>query len=498
VAPQTRYARNGDVNVAYQVVGEGPLDLVLVPGFISHIDLWWSNSLATAYLRRLSSFSRLILFDKPGTGLSDPVVGVPTLEQRMEDLHAVLDAVGSERCALHGASEGGPMSLLFTATYPERVSALILYGTYAKGMPGPDYFPELEEEVQPALEYMDGMIENWGDGRILDRFAPSVAGDPVERRFWGLFQRAAASPGMVRGLIDAVIETDVRHILPTIRVPTLVLHRRDELVSPAAAGRYLAENIPGARYVELEGTDHVPWFGDANALADEIEEFLTGTRETREPDRALATVLFTDICGSTERAAELGDRRWRELLERHDTLIAGQVNRFRGRLVKSTGDGVLARFDGPARAIRCAGAITEEVRELGIDVRAGIHTGECELIGEDVGGMAVHIGARVAARAGPGEVLVSSTVKDLVVGSGLRFTDRGEAELKGVPDRWRLYAVDTGAPSEAQPLHEAPTAPGSTERLRPADRTLVAIARRAPAAARMASRLGRRRRGQDY
>lgn len=441
------------------------------------------------YLRRLSSFSRLILFDKPGTGLSDPAIGVPTLEQRTEDLQAVLDAAGSERCALYGISEGGPMSLLYAACYPERVTDLVIFGSFAKHAVAEDYLPEQSVAYRETQREIDAIVDGWGDGRVLDIFAPTIAGNTAQRRFWGLFQRAAGSPGLVRGLIAASREIDVRGVLPTIRVPTLVLHRSGDRVVHVENGRYLAEHIPGARYVEFEGNDHVPWVGDVHAVLDEIEEFLTGVRETREPDRALATVLFTDICGSTQQVAEMGDRRWRELLERHDSLVRTQLDRFRGRFVKSTGDGILATFDGPARAIRCASAIAHEVHQLGIEVRAGVHTGECEVLGDDVGGMAVHIGARVGAKAGPGEVLVSSTVKDLVVGSGLRFDEREECELKGVPGRWRLYAVASGERQAPEPVHEAPFASTSSERLRPTDRIMVRIARHAPGAARLASRV---------
>jgi class 3 adenylate cyclase len=465
VAPTTQYARNGEVSIAYQVMGEGPLDLVIVPGFISHLDLDWTEPLLTRFLHRLASFSRLIRFDKRGTGLSDPVPGIPTLEERMEDVRAVMDAAGSERAALFGYSEGGPMAALFAATYPERTAGLIMYGTFVNGNALPD------ENYRRILD----IVENrWGDGAILEVFAPSVAHEELRRTFTGTYERASASPGMARALIEAVRKTDVTPVLPNIRVPTLILHRRDETI-PIEGAREMGQLIPGARLVELEGVDHLPFLGDTDAIVDEVEEFLTGARHAREPERALATVVFTDIVGSTELAGNLGDSRWRELLEAHNDIVRRQVERFGGHAVKSTGDGFLSTFDGPAKAIRCACAIRDEVRHLGIQVRAGIHTGECELMGDDVGGMAVHIGARVAGVAGPGEVGVSSTVKDLVVGSGIQFAERGTESLKGVPGEWGLYSVTDGSPTarRVEPIED-------TRATRRADRRRVAMARRAP------------------
>jgi class 3 adenylate cyclase len=439
VQPETRYAKSGEVNVAYQVVGEGPLDLVLVPGFVSNLDFQWTDQGMTRFLRGLASFSRLIVFDKRGTGLSDPVGAAPTLEERMDDVRAVMDAVGSERAALFGLSEGGPMSILFAATYPERTTALILYGTFAVGpLVGGDN-PGGQRWVEVA-HTMSNALDHWGEGRTLSLFAPSVAGNAAYRSGWGRFERAALSPAMARALWHLVVSIDVRHVLPAIRVPTLVLRRAGDFL-PVGLHRQLAETITGARYVELEG-DHVPGTGDIDAIVDEVREFLTGVREGPSVDRVLATVLFTDIVGSTERAAALGDRRWRDLLEGHRALVRQELARFRGREVKTLGDGFLATFDGPARAIRCACAIRDGVRRLGVDIRAGLHTGECEIMGDDVGGIAVHIGARVAASAAPGEVLVSSTVRDLVAGSGVRFADRGTRTLQGVPGEWRLLAVE--------------------------------------------------------
>ena len=489
MAPETRYARNGELSIAYQVVGDGPMDLLLVPGFISHVDLWWTDPRCETFLRRLSSFSRLILFDKPGTGLSDPVTELRTMEERMEDAHAVLDAAGSERAAVLGLSEGGPMSCVFAATYPERVAALILYGSFSRALPSEDYLPELVPEVLPRrMAEIQAMEDHWGEGHVVDLFAPSIADDPVERRFWALFERAAASPGMIRAINRANLVVDVRDVLPAIRVPTLVAHRRDEFVSIEHA-RYAAAHIEGARLVELDGDDHAPWVGDADALLAEIEEFLTGAREAERPDRALLTVLFTDIVDSTATAARLGDARWRALIDRHDVELRRQVNRFRGRPIKSTGDGFLATFDGPARAIRCAQAVREELGALGLQVRAGIHSGECEVRGDDVGGIAVHLAARVSARAGAGQIFVSSTVKDLVVGSELAFADRGVAELKGIPGEWRLFAVGAG--------RQQPQSFDAARELNPGDRTALRVARRAPGAARTAVRLARlRRRGR--
>lgn len=437
--PQTRYAKSGEVNIAYQVVGDGPFDLVFVPGFISHLDLQWADPRIARFLEKLASFSRLIMFDKRGTGLSDPVAGPAPLEDRMDDVRAVMDAAGSERAALFGLSEGGAMSVLFAATYPERTHALLLCGTFPNGTPDPDDNPGGQRWVD-GVQSVRAATEHWGEGRTLAHMAPS-ADSESDRIGRGIFERSAASPQMARTLIDMVLETDVRDLLPTLRVPTLVLHRAEEFV-PVECARYMADRIPGARLVVLPGMDHIPFYGDADGYAEEIEEFLTGARQAPVSDRILTTVMFTDIVGSTERAAALGDARWRELLGRHDELMRAELERHRGREVKTMGDGVLATFDGPARGIRCARAIADQVRSLDIELRAGLHTGECELIGDDIGGMAVNIGARIGALAGADEVIVSSTVKDLVVGSGISFSDRGPRELKGVPGEWRLFAVD--------------------------------------------------------
>ncbi len=498
--PKTQYARNGEINIAYQVVGEGPMDVALTPGFVSHVDLWWTIPETTAFIRRLAGFSRLILFDKRGTGLSDPVAGLSSLEERMEDLHAVLDAAGSGRAALLGISEGGPMSVLFAATYPDRVSSLVLYGTFPTAKPeSTAYSPEINERFVDGFEKLTEIVDqHWGEGLATEQFAPNHAGSPTLRRSWGLFERAAASPGMVSALLRSYNQIDVTELLPALRVPTLVLHRADDAAVPVQAGRVLAERIPGARYVELAGNDHIPWLGDSDALLDEVEEFLTGSRHAPERDRALATVLFTDIAGSTERAATSGDRRWRELLERHHAVVREQLSVYDGREVKAMGDGFLATFDGPAKAIRCASAIAARSSSEGLEIRAGIHTGECELMGDDVGGVAVHIGARVSAMASPGEVLVSSTVRDLVVGSGINFTDRGAHELKGVPGEWRLLAVadDRVTPPEIASARTDDVAPNAAIR-RTGDRTMLRLARHAPGAMRLASRAMRRRAARE-
>lgn len=438
VPPDTRYAKSADVNIAYQVVGDGPLDLVLVPGFISHLELDWQGPGYAHMLERLSSFARLIRFDKRGTGLSDRPGGLPDLETRMDDVRAVMDAVGSERAALMGYSEGGPLSMLFAATYPDRTASLVLYGTYAKRRDPDDDYPWCAtwEERQA---YADVVEREWGSEADLGTMAPNAGAAEVE--WWRARARAAASPGAAKALILTNSNIDVRVILSAIHVPTLVLHRTGDRDSRPEEGRYIAERIAGARFVELAGNDHSPWI-EADQILDEVEEFLTGVRRGPEARRVLATVLFTDIVGSTSRAVELGDRRWRSLLEQHHATVRRELGRFRGNEVDTAGDGFLATFDGPARAVRCAQAIGSALRPLGIEITAGVHAGEVEVDPEGaIAGVAVHIGARVAGQAQPGEVLASSTVKDLVAGSGLEFEDRGVHELKGVPGEWRLYAV---------------------------------------------------------
>jgi pimeloyl-ACP methyl ester carboxylesterase len=440
--PTTRYAKSNDASIAYQVVGEGPIDLVLVLGFATHLELQWESPLFARFFERISSFSRLIIFDKRGTGLSDPVTEVPTLEQRIDDVRAVMDAAGSERAALFGVSEGGPMSVLFAATHPDRVTALVLHGAMGRTTEAPDYpwASPAEALRESAAEFIAPYWGQQAEGMV-ELFAPSLVGDPQTVEFLARLERSAASPGMVQKIFEMFLDIDVRSILPTIHVPTLVLHRRGDRVVNRRAGEELAAQIEGARYMELPGIDHLPWAGDSEAVLGEIEEFLTGARSVPEPDRVLATVMFTDIVGSTERAAELGDARWRQLLSAHQTAVRRELTRFRGREVKALGDGLLATFDGPARAIRCGRAIVDAAPSHGLEVRIGLHSGEVELIGEDVGGIAVHIAARVGALATPGEVLASSTVKDLVAGSGIRFVDRGAKHLKGISDEWRLFAA---------------------------------------------------------
>lgn len=468
MTPRTRYAVNGDVNIAYQVSGGGP-DLVIVPGFVSHLEMDWAAPHAAGFLERLSSFCRLIRLDKRGTGLSDPSAEIPTLEKRMEDVHAVLDAVGSERATLLGYSEGGPMAALFAATYPERTEGLIMYGTFSNGS------EMLARDMDMARRFEELVLEHWGDGNLLDLFAPSAAGRKSLKEAFGVYERAAASPGMARAVLAALAETDVSPVLPSVRVPTLVLHRKQEIF-PIAGARRIAELIPDARMVALDGQDHLPFFGDPEAVLGEVEEFMTGDRSAPRPDSALMTVMFTDIVESTVRASALGDAEWREHLRRHNDLTRGKVAAWGGQPVKSTGDGYLATFDGPAKAVGCARELTDEITSLGIELRAGVHIGECELLGDDIAGMAVHIGARIGALAGPGEVLVSSTVKDLMIGSTAGFTDRGEHELKGVPGQWRVYRV--GDPDEvAEPIDNA--------RLRRSgDRLKLGMARRAPRTSR--------------
>ncbi|MDB5857272.1 MAG: adenylate/guanylate cyclase protein [Ramlibacter sp.] len=443
MVPQTQYARSGDVNIAYQVLGKGPVDLVLVPGWLSNVDAFWDNPEFARFLTRLASFSRLILFDKRGTGLSDRVAHMPELEIRMDDVRAVMDAVGSERAALFGYSEGGPMCALFAATYPGRTLALIMAGSFARRARAADYPCGMAAEDIEA--YAIEVEREWGGPIGLDLRAPSMAHDPRFRQWWARFLRMSASPAAAATLIRMNGQIDVRHVLPTLRVPTVILHSADDRVVDMGCGRDLAQRIPGAKLVELHGADHLPWLEHADAVVAEIEELLTGVRHCAEPDRVLTTMLFTDIVASTEKAATLGDRGWHDLLDSHHALVRRQLAVFRGREIDTAGDGFLASFDGPARAVRCACAISDDVRSLGIEVRAGLHTGECEIMGEKLGGIAVHIGARVASVAGPGEVLVSSTVKDLVAGSGLCFADRGIRPLKGVSGEWRLFAAERQA-----------------------------------------------------
>ena len=440
--PETRYSRGADgVHIAYQVLGDADLDIVLSPGFVSHLEHSWEDPSMARFFRRLASFARLIVFDKRGTGMSDrtPDDRPGLLEDRARDIATLMDTVGSERAAIMGLSETGAVALLFAATHPERTTAAIVYGSFAgEGDKGPIY-PWAPNPAQAAeLEYIE---QHWGRGTMfLELFAPSLVGDKRYEDWFAKLERLSVSPGAAVALVRMLHEKDVTDILPVIRVPTLVLHKRDDKVVPVDEGRRIAELVPGAKFVELPGSDHWPWIGDELPV-EEIQEFLTGVRDNTEPDRALVTVMFVDIVDSTKRAAELGDRRWTDLLESFYAVVRRDLDRYGGREVDTAGDGLFASFDGPVRAIRCATALTEAVASLSLDIRTGIHTGECERMGDNVRGLAVVIGARVGALAGPGEILVSRTVQDLVVGSGLIFEEAGEHELKGVPDRWRLYRV---------------------------------------------------------
>jgi class 3 adenylate cyclase len=437
VLPETHYAKSGDINIAYQVTGAGLRDLILVPGWVSHLENDWEEPGSARFLERLGSFCRLIRFDKRGTGLSDRPAGLPDLETRMDDVRAVMDATDSRRAVVFGYSEGGPMSVLFAATYPARTESLVLYGSYAKRRdPVPDYpwAPTWAQRQAAAAE----VERTWADEADLGKMAPNA--DEQLKRWWRARARASASPGAARDLILMNSQIDVRHVLPAISVPTLVMHRRGDHDSSPEEGRYIAAHIPGARFVLLEGDDHPP-FMNPDQIVDEVEEFVTGVRPAPEIDRMLATVVFTDIVGSTETAAQLGDKRWGELLDNHHRVVRHALARFRGREIDTAGDGFLATFDGPARAIRFALAAADGVRPLGLELRAGVHTGEIELAGDDVRGLAVHIGARVAVLAGPGQVLVSSTVRDLTAGSGIEFKEVGARQLKGVPGEWRLFSV---------------------------------------------------------
>ncbi len=441
---ETRYAKSGDLRIAYQVHGDGPLDLVFAPGYLSHVEQnqWWPGY--AEFVQKCAAFSRLIIFDRRGTGLSDRILALGSFEELMDDIGVVLDAVGSERAALFGGAEGGPMCALFAATFPERTSALVLGASYARRTWAPDHPWGLDDEAQQRI--LEGYEERWGRIGFGSRsLAPSLADDERFQLWYAQAQRFSGTPASAREWFRITMEIDVRDILPAIRVPTLVIHRVGDRVIPVESGRYLAAHIPDAKYVEAHGDDHFPFVGDIDSIVDEIEEFLTGSRRTREPDRVLATVLFTDIVGSTERAAELGDKRWTELLAEHHRIVRAELDRHRGRVVRVEGDGTLSTFDGPARAVNCATAIKRALTPLGVEIRAGLHTGEIELAATGVEGIAVHIGARVASLASPGEVLASSTVKDLVVGSGIVFADRGRHELKGVPGEWQLFAVDTTA-----------------------------------------------------
>jgi pimeloyl-ACP methyl ester carboxylesterase len=437
----TRYAKSGDYHIAYQVHGSGEIDLAWAPSYFSHIEVQMEEASFRRFVTRLGTFSRVILFDKRGTGLSDRVADMPGLDDRMDDFRAVLDAVGSEKAALLGTCEGGALSALFAATYPDRTRALVLANSFARATAADDYpWAESPEEWQ---EHAASTSENWGSGQWLDRFAPSAVHDPRVQEWWPRFQRLAVSPNAIRTLLLMNAEIDVRNVLTSVNVPTLVMHSAGDQLCAIGGARYMTERLPEAQFVELPGADHYIWFGpDAERFADEIERFLTGTLKPTDQDRALVTVLFVDIVESTRKAAELGDRTWRDLLDAYYSVVREELQRYRGRMLDTAGDGVLAALEGPARAIRAGLGIIERVQRFGLTVRAGVHTGEAEIVEDDLRGITVHIGSRVASQAGESELLVSSTVKDLVVGSGFTFADRGSHEFKGVPGRWQLYAVD--------------------------------------------------------
>ena len=442
VRPETMYAKSGDHFLAYQLVGEGGRDLVAITEMVSHCEHRWEEPRLARSLQRLASFGRLILFDRRGTGLSDPVPvdRLPTLEERADDLAAVIDATGAERPVLLGFSEGGLDAMFFAATRPNRVSSLVLYGAFARFFATDDYPFGYDRHLYK--EFVDGVVEAWGTGRLLEAISPSMVGDERLRTWWAGYERLAASPGVAEALLRLAFDVDVREVLPLISSPTLILHRRDDVFSSIGHARYLADHIPGAELVELPGNDHPFFLGDADAVVDAIEEFVTGSAPKPHRDRVLATALFVDIVGSTDRAVELGDRGWRDLLESHHALIRRQLDRFGGQEIDTAGDGLFAAFDGPARAVGCACAIRDATRALGIEVRSGVHTGECEMIDGKLGGLAVHVAARVAACAQPSEVLVSRTINDLVAGSGIRLSDRGTHTLKGIPDAWQLYSAE--------------------------------------------------------
>jgi class 3 adenylate cyclase len=437
--PETRYAKSGGVHIAYQVFGHGESDLVFVPGWTSHIEYAWEEPVFARFLNRLGSFCRVTWFDKRGTGLSDRDVGLPTLEQRMDDVRAVMDTVGIQRAAILGTSEGGSMSILFAATYPEKVSHLILYGAFARRIWDPDYpwAPTLKQRE----EWIDSLERGWGSDVELETLAPSRAKDEGFKKWFTTYGRLSLSPAAAVALARMNTYIDVRNVLPSIHVPTLVIHRTGDRDVNIGNGVYLSKNIPEAKFVELPGNDHAWTAGDTDAVIDQIEEFLTGVRSPAHLDRVLSTILFTDIVDSTRKATEIGDDRWKKLLVAHNDLVRSELAKFRGREIKSTGDGFVAIFDGPGRAVQCAREIIASGKKLGISIRAGLHTGECELVGTDIAGVAVHIASRISGLADGNEVLVSSTVKDLVSGSGIQFQNMGTRSLKGVEGRWHLYSA---------------------------------------------------------
>ncbi len=436
---ETKFTRAGSVSIAYQVFGAGPVDLLVVPGWLSNLDTFWEEPTIARFFERLGSFARVMLFDKRGTGLSDRITESPTLEERMDDVRAVLDAVGSERAALLGWSEGGPMCALFSVTYPERTAALIMVGSYPRAI-ATDDFP-WGRSADAQAEFDRAIEQDWGGPVGLELRAPSRWNDPRFRRWWAKFLRTSASPSTALALNRMNAEIDVRHILPSIRVPTLLLHATGDKTVSVETSRYMARQIPHAKLVEFDSQDHLPFTEPARIVPEQVEEFLTGTRSFEADDTVISTVMFTDIVGSTELASRLGDSSWRDLLESHHAAVRHELDIHRGREIKTTGDGFHASFDGPARAIRCACSICDSIGALGLSVRVGLHTGECVLSGDNIEGVAVHIAARVGDLASPNQVLVSQTVKDLVAGSGIRFEDQGKHKLKGIEDEWRLFSV---------------------------------------------------------
>jgi class 3 adenylate cyclase len=511
--PETQYARCGDLSLAYQVFGSGPLDVVVSGSFVTNVEVMWGSPEFTAFFDRIGTFARVMIFDKAGVGLSDPVPKVRTIEERVDEIEALMDTAGFDQAAVIGFSEGGSASILLAATRPERVRALVLIGSTAvfpvsanqdweevidmepsavadlvRSLIGAQYAPA-EHQIARLQGVGRAVRDAWGKGEAMSLFMPSIR----SRQQLGMIERVSASPGMARAALSALTGLDLRSVLPTLRTPTLVVHAIDDLV-PVQFGRHLADHIPGARMLEVPGRDHPPWLYEGDLTVTAIEEFLTGSHARAQGQRALRTILFTDIVGSTRRAAEMGDERWHALLDRHDQLTRGTVEHHGGRVIKSTGDGHLGTLDGPAQAIRCAEALLAAVEPIGIQLRIGIHTGECELMGDDIGGIGVHIGARIMAEAAPGEIMVSSTVRDLVIGSGIGFQSRGTHSLKGVPGEWQLMAVDGAGPHPASRearLAAHPTPPVS-EGLRRGDRMMAAVTRRAPGVVRGLSRLSSR------
>jgi class 3 adenylate cyclase len=470
---ETKYAHAGDLDIAYRVFGDGPMNLVVVPGIFSHLDLFFTFDLFCDFMERFAAFGRVVTFDKRGTGLSDPTPGAAQLDARMDDIRAVMDAVGMDHASIIGISEGGPLSLLFAATYPERADAVVVCGSF--GHVGP---------ASSLMKLLENGTQEWGTGKVSIELSPGLRNSSaLLRRSLGFLERASASPHMARSLSDFVKNIDIRPVLPSVQAPVLAVHRADEAI-PLEYAQEIADGVPDGRIVVLDGDDHLPWVGNTSAYVATIEEFLTGSRHEVEPERGLSTVLFTDIVSSTSQNAELGDDAWRRLLDQHNTRVREALETHRGREIKTIGDGFLSTFDGPARALRCAKTIVDEVGDLGIEVRAGVHTGEVELYPDgDIGGMAVNLGARIGAAAGGGEVLVSSTIKDLVFGSGFRFVPRGEHELKGVPGTWPLFAL------EGEGVDSRPVARSVDEHLGPIDKTRVRLARRSPRTTRAISRL---------